>query len=116
MTKFNPNNKKMLTYGEALSPAMEITEQVDASQYLANYITHIQNYLDKQPRQDGQTAKSIAKANLGYYAGYYDDAVRVRVEQLFRCAHPVFGAIIEGKPSAEETFNAGVLLAQRDSV
>jgi hypothetical protein len=38
-------------------------------------------------------AEQIERAHLGYYAGYYSDETRARVERLFACAHPVFGAI-----------------------
>lgn len=40
MTKFNPDNKPtdQLTFGDILHPAMAITDQVDADQYLDAYI------------------------------------------------------------------------------
>jgi len=41
------------------------------------------------------------KENLGYFAGYYSDDVRARVEKLYRCAHPVFGPIATTKPPTE---------------
>lgn len=108
MTKFNPNNKKVLTYRECLEPAMEITEQADADQYLAAYVEHIQTALNEHPRDDNKTAAEIAAVNLGYYAGYYGNETRERVERLFRCSHPIFGAIaVKGAPSPEEAFEAG---------
>jgi hypothetical protein len=36
MTKFNPENKEALTYGECLDPAMKITDEADAKQYFAD--------------------------------------------------------------------------------
>jgi hypothetical protein len=106
MTKFNPENKEVLTYGEALSPAMEITDEADAQQYLNDYIAYTQKHLDKNPSD--KTASEIARINLGYYAGYYSHDVRARVEKLFNCSHPVFGSIKEkGVPTPEEAFNAG---------
>lgn len=114
MTKFNPENKAELTYGECLGPAMEITDEADARQYLAAYAAHIQRYLDKEPRNDSLTAVDVAKVNLGYYAGYYDNETRERVERLFKCAHPVFGSIAKrGAPTAEAAFAAGVALAEK---
>ena len=56
MTKFNPENKKSLTYGECLDPAMNITDSEDAKQYKADYIGFIQKELDKKPRSDNMTA------------------------------------------------------------
>ena len=35
MTKFNPENKDVLTYGECLKPAMEIETKEDAEQFKA---------------------------------------------------------------------------------
>lgn len=108
MTKFNPENKETLTYGEVLDPAMEITDPQDAQQYLAEYVKHIQKFLDDDPRDDNMTAEEIAKSNLGYYAGYYSDETRKRVEELFTCAHPIFGSIKEnGSPTPKEAFQMG---------
>ena len=77
MTKFNPENKETMTYGECLGPAMEITDPEDAQQYLTEYVNHIQKYLDAEPRDDDMTAEQIAKTNLGYYAGYGSSETRV---------------------------------------
>jgi hypothetical protein len=111
MTKFNPDGKTVLTYAECLGPAMKITDEEDAKQYLKDYVVYIQGYLDKEPRNDDNTAEQIAKINLGYYAGYYDDETRLRVERLFQCSHPIFGKAERGTPTAEEAFGAGKRLA-----
>lgn len=109
MTKFNPENKTSLTYGECLHPAMAITDESDAQQYLKDYVAFIQTALDKEPRTDGATATQIAAHNLGYFAGYYDNETRERVERLFKCSHPIFGSIaVKGAaPTAKEAFEAG---------
>lgn len=108
MTKFNPENKDRLTYGECLKPAMEITDQADADQYLKAYIAFTQKFIDSGEVKEGKTAEQIVKSNLGYFAGYYSDETRVRVEKLFNCSHPVFGAIAQGKPTPEQAFNKGI--------
>lgn len=92
ITKFNPENKDTMTYGDCLHPAMKITEQEDADQYLTEYIAHIQKLLDKEPRDDNMTAEQIAKVNIGYFSGYYDGATAERVNKLFRTTHPIFGS------------------------
>lgn len=112
-TPFNPEGKESLTYGECLGPAMKITSEDDARQYLAAYTAFIQRHLDAVPRPDGMTAEQIARANLGYYAGYYSDETRERVERLFGCSHPVFGNIAAGKPTPEQAFAAGRAMATR---
>jgi len=116
MTKFNPENKTPMTYGECLGPAMEITDPEDAKQYLAEYVSYIQTALDKEPRDDDMTAEQIAKTNLGYFAGYYSNETRERVEELFMCSHPVFGSIKNnGSPTPEQAFNMGKDQAKKQS-
>lgn len=103
--KFNPDNKQELTYEESLSPAMKIIEQDDADEYFKGYVEFIQKALDKKPRSDKKTAEEIAKTNLGYYAGYYDQKTRERIERLFNCVHPIFGKIKNGEPTVEEAYD-----------
>ena len=106
MTKFNPENKTSLTYGECLDPAMKITDKDDARQYLAAYIKFQEGNM--QEATGKYTAEEICKINLGYYAGYYSDETRQRVERLFNCSHPVFGRIKEnGSPSGKEALECG---------
>lgn len=108
MTKFNPKNKKSLSYTECLTPAMQIVDQSDADQYLADYVAYIEDN-GRTPDQ----ALEIAKHNLGYFAGYFDNETRERVERLFKCAHPVFGAIAEnGPPTFSQAIKAGMRLAK----
>lgn len=83
MTKFNPENKETLTYGECLGPAMKITDEYDAKQYLDAYVSYIQKHLDKELKNDNKKALEIAKMNIGYYAGYYDNKTSKRVNKLF---------------------------------
>lgn len=84
MTRFNPQEKSELTYGECLGPAMKITDKADADQYLDSYIKFIQKQLDVKPRDDDWTAEQIAKNNLEYYAGrHLDGEIGSRVKKLF---------------------------------
>jgi hypothetical protein len=109
-TTFNPEGKPILTYGEALGPAMKITDSDDAAQYLAAYVAYLEPHV-RRDRADGKTAAEIARINLGYYAGYYDSDTRERVERLFSCAHPVFGRASAGAPTAAEALAAGKAMA-----
>jgi hypothetical protein len=110
MTKFNPENKETLTYGECLSPAMKITDPEDAKQYLDAYVKYITKYFTDAPyNEKGQTPLQVAKSNLGYFAGYCSDETRERVERLFCCSHPIFGSIKEkGSPTSEQALQAGL--------
>lgn len=105
MIKFNPESKEILTYGECLSPAMEITDIENAKQYLNGYVAYLQKHLDNEPRDDNKTALEIAKINLGYWAGYYSDTVSKRVKELFNASHPIFGDVI---PTAKQAFQCGL--------
>ena len=89
-------------------PAMEITDQEAADAYFEACIQHTMGW-----GKSREEAEAKERANLGYYAGYYDAETRERVERLFRCAHPVFGAIAEkGQPIAEEALKLGAALAK----
>ena len=92
-----------MTYGEKYNPAMKITDQAEADEYFEKCVLHTMSY-----GKTREEAESIEKDNLGYYAGYYNDETRERVERLFMCEHPVFGSIKEkGAPTAEEAFEMG---------
>lgn len=133
MTKFNPTNKpeNKLTYGDTLGPAMKITDPEDAKQYLKAYIEYIVRNFPKDEkikilefahsnngninvnRMIEAKAEAIAKSNLGYWAGYGDNKLRERVENLFNCSHPIFGSIAEnGIPTAKEAFEMGLNLGK----
>lgn len=97
------------TLGEKYEPAMRIEGQREADEYFEVLVEHA---LRAGITRD--EAEAIERQNLGYFAGYYGADVRARVERLFRCAHPVFGAIAEkGEPSPEEAFDAGIEWARR---
>jgi hypothetical protein len=109
MIKFNPENKEILTYGECLEPAMEITDAEEAKNYLTEYTVYQQKMMDKEKLDyKGLTAEQIAKQNLGYFAGYYNDETRLRIEELFICSHPFFGKAENGIPTNREAFEIGV--------
>lgn len=108
MTQFNPNNKDSLTYGDALDPIFKITDKADAMQYKEAYIKHTEKYLTNGVNKEGMTALQIVNANIGYYAGYGSDKDRKRIEELFDCAHPIFGSIKDnGSPTGKEAFQCG---------
>ncbi len=88
--------------------AMEMTDQATADAYFAECVRHCMSHGRTQAE-----AENIERSNLGYYAGYYSDATRERVERLFRCAHPIFGKIAEkGAPTAKAAFEAGKQFGQ----
>ncbi|HVX56947.1 MAG TPA: hypothetical protein VHA37_04395 [Candidatus Saccharimonadales bacterium] len=96
------------TYFELLGPAMEITDQAEADEY---FELLVERCLEKEPMLRSM-AEAIQRDNLGYFAGYYGNDTRERVERLFKCAHPVFGKIAErGAPTPEQAFEMGMKAA-----
>lgn len=102
--------KNPITIRGKYSPAMEMKTQAEADAYFEELVRHSMQNFGKSRAE----AEELERTNLGYYAGYYDDETRARVESLFHCAHPVFGSIAEnGSPTPEEAFAAGQAFADR---
>lgn len=95
--------KKLISIGDKYGPAMKMTSQEVANAYFKECVAHTMGF-----GKSREEAEDTERGNLGYYAGYYDSETRARIERLFQCAHPVFGAIAErGEPTAEEALAAG---------
>lgn len=95
----------MSTIGDIYGPAMKITNQEEADRYFEKLVLRCQAESDK----DRSECEKIQRQNLGYYAGYYSHETRARVEQLFKCAHPIFGSIAEnGPPSPRQALAMGI--------
>jgi hypothetical protein len=93
-----------ITIGDKYGPAMVIKEQAAADAYFERCVAHTMSFGKSRAE-----AENIERQNLGYYAGYYSDETRARVEHLYGCSHPVFGKIAEvGPPTAEEALRAGM--------
>jgi len=100
--------KSHITIGEKYGPAMEMTDQAQADAYFEECVAHTMSFGSSR-----EQAESIERQNLGYYAGYYSHETRERVERLFHCTHPVFGAIKDnGPPTPLQAFNSGVSAAR----
>ncbi len=95
---------KNITIGDKYEPAMALLTQAEADAYFEELVAHTMSFGKSRAE-----AEAIERANLGYFAGYYSNETRERVEQLFRCAHPIFGSIAaNGPPTAEQAFQAGL--------
>lgn len=88
---------------------MHITDEAEAWTYFKELVQHAVETTDLNEDE----AEAVVKENLGYYAGYFSNDVRVRVERLYNCIHPFFGSIEKnGPPSAEAAFQMGIALGQ----
>lgn len=93
-----------ITIGEKYSPAMKITDPQEAQAYFEECVIHCMR--DGKTREE---AEAMERSNLGYYAGYYDSKTRARVERLFNCSHPIFGAIADkGTPTPTKALEQGL--------
>lgn len=82
-----------MTVGELYGPAMEVQTQQEADNQFFVIVQHLM-----RKGRFREEAEAMARSNIGYYAGYYDSETRQRVERLFRCSHPVFGAVDASAP------------------
>lgn len=102
-----------ITIGDKYRPAMEIKDQAEADRYWEQCVEHNMRCQEAEGTEpDRAKAESTERQNLGYFAGYYDNETRERVERLFHCAHPVFGKITEHVPTPEEAFAAGLKMGR----
>jgi hypothetical protein len=83
-----------------LEEMIKVTTQEEADRCLKEYVDELMAETGKKRR----AAKKIAKTNIGYYAGYYDDETIRRIWRLYRTRHPVFGRSF---PTPVEAFNLG---------
>lgn len=105
-----PKFHKGMSYADTLGPALDITDQKLADLYFDALV----QFTMKEWNKTQEECEATVRQNLAYYAGYYDDLTRERVERLYRCAHPVFGSIaIKGSPTPEEAFQMGLDMAEK---
>lgn len=96
--RFDP--ARSYTYGETLSPAMEVKTAEEAQSYADDLIAW-------QVARHGLTperARAVVLESIGYWSGYWDRQTAERVRALFKTTHPIFG---ESRPTPEEAFAAG---------
>jgi hypothetical protein len=94
-----------MTIAELYTPAMEITTQAKADAYFEKLVDLC---LRELPELSRTQAEAMQRSNLGYYAGYYSHETRIRVEELFRCQHPVLPPARTGQLSPKEILAIGL--------
>ena len=101
----NYRGKTYKTIGEVFNEALRLarTDSYEAKEFFKEYI----NWISTQNHYSWDKATEIAKSNLGYFAGYYDEEVCDIIYKTYQCSHPIFG----DKPfsvSAEEAYKKGI--------
>ena len=81
-----------VTIGEKYTAAMSISDPFEAGAYFERCVTHTMRVRSCERRE----AETIERLNLAYFAAYYTNETRARVESLFHCVHPIFGAVSDG--------------------
>lgn len=94
-----------LTIGESYGPAMHITSQEEAREYLRALVDR---HVRLNPDRSREGAIHIELLNLGYYAGYFDQETRARVLRLFGARHPY----LDVDATDEEAFRVGLELGR----
>jgi len=90
--------------------AMTITDPDEALQCFTELVGE---FMQACPHATLDEAEKAVSDDLAYYAGYYDNETRARVEALFECEHPYFGAIAKnGPPTNQEAWAMGVAIGR----
>lgn len=95
-----------VTIGTKYDYAMMITDEAEAQSYFEACVKHTMAM--GKSRADSEC---IERINLGYYAGYYSNETRQRVERLFNCEHPMFGKATETPVDAGKALLTGAAAA-----
>ena len=98
-----PDFKDDVTIGDKYGQAMQIETGDDAKLYLEGCVAHSLRVNRLILEED---ARKQELDNIGYYAGYFDEETRKRVERLFGAIHPVFGSV-KVKRTPKELFDLG---------
>lgn len=98
------NGDPTVTIGDKYGPAMTMKR---GATYFKACVRHT---LKLRPELTLAEAESIERQNLGYYAGYYDQATQERVQRVFNCEHPIFGKA-SNEVTRERAMRLGAALA-----
>lgn len=99
-----------MTYREQFDNAMKCTNKEEAAIWLEKEIARYESDYGKTREE----ASKVILSNLGYMAGYYDQATSKKVHDLFGANHPVFGGPdYWDRVTPEEAFEAGKKMMAR---
>jgi len=103
-----------LTYGQAYDPAIQLAKDdpAAAAEWFAALVEH---HVRLSPKWDSgphtiEEATAMEKSNIGYFAGYYGEAERRKVAEVYGAIHPVFGNNFA--PTAVEALAAGAAMVK----
>lgn len=88
--------KSLRTMREIFDAALKCKDKEEGTEFLKAYVAL-------------GIPEEVAKQNLGYFAGYYNQKTMDTVYELFGAEHPVFGREL---PGPEKAFAMGVALGE----
>lgn len=84
-------DKELSNMGELFNEELRLAKENkdEAHEFFKEYVKAINDENDDCGSLD--EAEIIAKSNLGYYAGYYDEETCNIIYETYQCEHPIFG-------------------------
>jgi len=106
----NYRGKELNTIREVFDEALRLakTDKDEAQDFFYQYVNHI-SFVNKY---SWDKSIEIAKSNLGYFAGYYNQEVCDIIYKTYQCSHPIFG----NKPfsvNPEEAYRKGLEIGSK---
>ena len=102
----NYRGKELNTIGEVFDEALRIAKTNNKDEAYDFFYAYV-NLISTENKYSWDKSIEIAKANLGYFAGYYNEEVCDIIYKTYNCCHPIFG----DKPFSVdpvEAFNKGL--------
>ena len=81
--------KEYKTFGDLFNLALKLAKE-NKSEALEWFKEYVQ-YIMTTNNSTSDEAVSIAKSNLGYFAGYYNAETCDLIYKTYQCSHPIFG-------------------------
>jgi len=99
--------KATLTIGQVYDPACSFVETEEQAK---KYFDLLVNYAVTIHSISVEEATKNELLNIGYYAGYYDNDTRIKMQKLFGAIHPIFGRVF---PTADEALEIGKRIGEK---
>lgn len=87
----NYKGKELNSMGEVFDEALRLaqTDRNDALNFFRAYVEYI--FENNEKINTLNEAEKTAKANFGYFAGYYTPEICDIIYKTYQCSHPIFG-------------------------
>lgn len=88
----NYKGEKLNTIGQVFDKALDIAKnhKDEIYDFFTEYVRHI---MECNTGINKQVAIARAKANFGYFSGYFDKKTQEIIEDAYGAIHPIFGSV-----------------------